>query len=229
MNENMTPVTIGYWDMKGSAEYPRWVASYLGIPFIAKTHNQDWFEKGEKFLVGLDFPNLPYLIDGDYKMSESKAIAYYIAAKANNTEILGGDLFGQAKVRQIIDVACDINSAFQKDLWGPLKGDMVSDIKKAVTEGAIPEKIGQLSRYLGKRKVFVGQKPTLADLFVAHLNWVFSIIIRSSGNECPFRAHTNLLDHVNMVISLPGIAEWIAKDNKCLIPARFFPFPLLDK
>ena len=140
MNENMTPVTIGYWDMKGSAEYPRWVASYLGIPFIAKTHNQDWFEKGEKFLVGLDFPNLPYLIDGDYKMSESKAIAYYIAAKANNTEILGGDLFGQAKVRQIIDVACDINSAFQKDLWGPLKGDMVSDIKKAVTEGAIPEK-----------------------------------------------------------------------------------------
>jgi len=224
----MTPITIGYWDTKGGAEYPKWVASYLGVPFIEKIHNQDWIEKGEKFSLGLDFPNLPYLIDGDFKMCESQAMAYYFAAKANNTEILGGDLFGQAKVRQILDVACDVNSAFQKALWSPQNTDIVSNIKKVVSEGAFPEKIELLSRYLGDRKYFVDDKPTLADLFIADVNQILSLLIRSSGNECPFRKHDNLTNHLRMVRGLPGIAEWIEKDKKLLIPDGVFPFPILD-
>ena len=35
----------------------------------------------EKFRIGLDFPNLPYFIDGDVKVTESKSIMKYIAKK----------------------------------------------------------------------------------------------------------------------------------------------------
>ena len=35
----------------------------------------------EKFDLGLDFPNLPYLIDGDVKLSESKSIMKYLCKK----------------------------------------------------------------------------------------------------------------------------------------------------
>jgi hypothetical protein len=33
--------------------------------------------------LGLDFPNLPYVIDGKYKISESAAVGEYMALKAN--------------------------------------------------------------------------------------------------------------------------------------------------
>lgn len=44
----------------------------------------------EKFNLGLDFPNLPYFIDGDYKITETLAIHAYIAEKWN-PELLGKD------------------------------------------------------------------------------------------------------------------------------------------
>ena len=34
-----------------------------------------------KHTIGMDYPNLPYLIDGDVKMSESLAMLKYIARK----------------------------------------------------------------------------------------------------------------------------------------------------
>ncbi|MCP6711196.1 hypothetical protein NL489_28010, partial [Klebsiella pneumoniae] len=37
----------------------------------------------EKFKLGLDFPNLPYLIDGPNKITQSNAILRYIARKHN--------------------------------------------------------------------------------------------------------------------------------------------------
>ena len=38
-----------------------------------------WFDV--KFTLGMDFPNLPYFIDGDLKLSETAAIHRYIADK----------------------------------------------------------------------------------------------------------------------------------------------------
>jgi len=41
--------------------------------------NMDEWKKGDKLTLRADFPNLPYLIDGDVKMTESRAILKYIA------------------------------------------------------------------------------------------------------------------------------------------------------
>uniref|UniRef100_A0A4X1UTN1 glutathione transferase n=1 Tax=Sus scrofa TaxID=9823 RepID=A0A4X1UTN1_PIG len=40
----------------------------------------------DKFKLGLDFPNLPYLIDGAHKLTQSNAILRYIARKHNMFE-----------------------------------------------------------------------------------------------------------------------------------------------
>ena len=46
----------------------------------APEHNKDcWFSV--KNTLGLDFPNLPYLFDGDVNLTESMAIHKYIARK----------------------------------------------------------------------------------------------------------------------------------------------------
>uniref|UniRef100_A0A8C8VVT6 glutathione transferase n=1 Tax=Peromyscus maniculatus bairdii TaxID=230844 RepID=A0A8C8VVT6_PERMB len=43
----------------------------------------------DKFKLGLDFPNLPYLIDGSHKITQSNAIMRYIARKNNLCEWAG--------------------------------------------------------------------------------------------------------------------------------------------
>jgi glutathione S-transferase len=42
--------------------------------------------------LGLIFPNLPYVIDGDFKLTESKAIHLYIIKKSGKTDLLGKGL-----------------------------------------------------------------------------------------------------------------------------------------
>ena len=43
-----------------------------------------------KFDKGLDFPNLPYIIDGEFKLCESMAIYMYLAHKYSKS-LLGKD------------------------------------------------------------------------------------------------------------------------------------------
>ena len=76
----MAPMKIGYWDIRGFAEPIRMLLKHLNIEFEEKRygfgneseasfpHRDEWL--AEKFNLGLDFPNLPYLIDGDFKMTE---------------------------------------------------------------------------------------------------------------------------------------------------------------
>ena len=54
------------------------------------------------------FPNLPYLVDGNYKMSESLAIVKYIVNKSGKKELAGNNLKDQAIVDNLIGVFYDI-------------------------------------------------------------------------------------------------------------------------
>lgn len=85
----MTTVPIlGYWNIRGLGASIRYILTFLNVPFENKLYNQgqapdfdrsEWLN--EKPNLGLDFPNLPYLIDGDFKMTESAAIIKYICKK----------------------------------------------------------------------------------------------------------------------------------------------------
>lgn len=48
--------------------------------------------------MGMDFPALPYITDGDYKLSETDAILHYICFKANKEVLLGKDIKDKVKV-----------------------------------------------------------------------------------------------------------------------------------
>ena len=47
---------------------------------------EEWLK--DKYSLGLDFPNLPYFIDGDVRITETVAIHKYIAGKWG-PELLG--------------------------------------------------------------------------------------------------------------------------------------------
>lgn len=58
----------------------RLLLAYTGLEWTDRTYTgpETWFGSGDKLKLGLDFPNLPYLIKGNFKLTESSAIAKYI-------------------------------------------------------------------------------------------------------------------------------------------------------
>ncbi|KAB8151304.1 glutathione S-transferase Mu, partial [Raoultella ornithinolytica] len=84
------PMTLGYWDIRGLAHAIRLLLEYTETSYEERRYTMgdapdydqsQWLN--EKFKLGLDFPNLPYLIDGPNKITQSNAILRYIARKHN--------------------------------------------------------------------------------------------------------------------------------------------------
>jgi glutathione S-transferase len=76
---------------------------FQGIKFedFHYTHTADQQSRkawlNQKAVTGLDFPNLPYLIDGDFKISDHMAIHRYVAQKWC-PDLLGKTLEQRARV-----------------------------------------------------------------------------------------------------------------------------------
>nr|XP_042135646.1 glutathione S-transferase Mu 7 isoform X3 [Peromyscus maniculatus bairdii] len=106
----------------------------------------------EKFKLGLDFPNLPYLIDGSHKITQSNAILRYLARKHNlcgeteeeriRVDILENQLMDN---RMVLARLC-YNPDFEKLKPGYLE--------------QLPEMMRLYSEFLGKRPWFAGDKIT---------------------------------------------------------------------
>ena len=83
------PLTIAYWKIRGFVSGLRYQLAATGIKDYVMTEyevgegpefNKDqWLDV--KHNLGLAFPNLPYLIDGDHSLTETVAIHFYLAGK----------------------------------------------------------------------------------------------------------------------------------------------------
>ena len=70
---------LGYWGIRAGTrgQVCRYLFAHGGIDFEDKRYVKEEWE-ADKFNLGLDFPNLPHVIDGDFKLTESKAVHVYI-------------------------------------------------------------------------------------------------------------------------------------------------------
>lgn len=105
----MADITLAYWAIRGLGQIPRLLLAYTGLKFTEKQYTapDQWFG-ADKDTLGLPFPNLPYLLQGDFKLTESSAIANYIAVIGNKPELLGKTPQDQAVVNEILGVLGDI-------------------------------------------------------------------------------------------------------------------------
>jgi glutathione S-transferase len=107
----MTTVTLGYWKLRGLGQTIRHLLSYTETPFqevqYEFSNKEQWFEQDKKN-IGFDFPNLPYIVDGEYKLTESSAIAKYVIRKSGRTELLGKSLQDEGLVENLVGVINDL-------------------------------------------------------------------------------------------------------------------------
>lgn len=133
--EDHTPV-LGHWDIRGLAQAIRYQLVFCGVEFddFYHYHSEDqqatqdsWDRKKDK--LGLDFPALPYFIDGKFKATSHLAIHQYVADKWM-PELLGKTKKAKAQVdcmagvisgvRKFIDDTCLSGDISQRRLAGEI-------------------------------------------------------------------------------------------------------------
>jgi len=182
--KNLSEPVLGYWRMQGSAQPIRYVFEYFNIPYSEK-HYEDWEDwSKEKFRLGLEFPNLPYLIDNEYRITESSAILEYPALKAKQPRLLGGDDLDRLKVKELIGVLTDV----KKEIFNVVLGDKVGwqDRKKECMQKIDP-KLNYLNKFLGSANYLLGYV-TIADFTLFYL----LDLISNFETEIGLKQYTNL-------------------------------------
>uniref|UniRef100_A0A3Q2XFU8 glutathione transferase n=1 Tax=Haplochromis burtoni TaxID=8153 RepID=A0A3Q2XFU8_HAPBU len=109
---------LGYWDTRGLGQHIRLLLEYTGDKYEEKQYvcgEAPDYDKSQwtdvKFKLGMDFPNLPYLVDGNRKIPQSNAIMRYIARKHN---MCGETEDEKIRVDVLENQAMDLRLAFIK-------------------------------------------------------------------------------------------------------------------
>ncbi|XP_069489089.1 glutathione S-transferase Mu 2-like [Ambystoma mexicanum] len=155
--------TLGYWDIRGLAHSIRLLLEYTGTKYEDKMYTcgpdddrTEWLK--EKETLGLDFPNLPYFIDGPVKLTQSNAILRYIARKHN---LCGESEEEMVRVDLLEGQAMDFRTQLATLAYSPDFEALKDPYLKQ-----LPDKLKLFSEFLGQRKWFAGEKITFADFLV---------------------------------------------------------------
>eukprot|EP00112_Aurelia_sp_Birch-Aquarium-sp1_P014664 Seg318.20 transcript_id=Seg318.20/GoldUCD/mRNA.D3Y31 product="Glutathione S-transferase Yb-3" protein_id=Seg318.20/GoldUCD/D3Y31 len=205
--KEMAP-TLAYWKIRGLAQPLRLILGYSKADFEDKCYEQGdgpefdiscW--TSVKFDLGLDFPNLPYYIDGDIKITQSNAILRYLGRKF---KLDGETEEEKRRVDLMENQAMDFRNAWVGLCYNPKFDEMVDGYKKK-----IGPMIQKFSDYLGERKFFAGEKLTMVDFVMYEL-----LDQHKAYDDSFLEPHKNLQDFLKRFEAIPEIAEF-QKSEKC--------------
>ena len=156
---------LGYLNTRCLASSIRLLLNFLKIDFEDKMYpnhidnRKEWLD--HKNNLGLSFPNLPYLVDGDFQMTEHIPIHEYIAEKFR-PELLGRSVEERATVKMLVSVL----RGFKWDhiIWGCYGLDSPPKGKEGVLE-KLEETLPLFEKYLGMKKFLVGEQITWVDFY----------------------------------------------------------------
>jgi len=88
--------TLGYWNVRGLGSQIRYLLRHCEVEFEEELFEQtfddnaegydrwnrdDWMKRKSELQVQMEFPNLPFFLDGDVKLVQASAIQRYICHK----------------------------------------------------------------------------------------------------------------------------------------------------
>ena len=134
---------------------------YNDVPFEKITYTKEctekWLEEDKKN-QGIAFPNLPYLIDGDLKLSQSNSIMKYLEKKYGS--YFTGDLAHDIKFDILLESIVDIRGPFTNMCYG--EGEMAKK-KDAYLSPRTLFKWEYFDGYLKDKKYLTGDSLCAAD------------------------------------------------------------------
>ena len=157
----MAKITVGYWALRALVEPIHLYLEYKGIPYEKKSYTFDnsaeWFET-DKANLGIDFPNIPYIIDGDVKLAQSCTILKYLEKKYG--DFCNGDPAHDAKLDLMLETIQDLRMPFLLMCVGP--GEFAEKRERYATDRLL-KKWEYFDGWLSTRKFMTGDSLCVAD------------------------------------------------------------------
>ena len=212
-----------YWEFKGRAVDIRTLLSYL------KVNYQEIILKGEEWGglqkslsdSGFNFPNLPMIDDGGFKLSESKAVLAYLAESKGNYTLLGKTPQDRAIVRQIEGVDNEIRELILKNIFSP---DYKANIQELARNEKLLRAVKRLEQHFSDGRRFAVGYLTIADIVIANAYKLLNHVFKSAGLKNPTE-NKILYDHAIRMDNLPGVREYYTSDeykNRIFFPMPWF-------
>jgi len=207
----MAPI-LGYWKIRGLAQAIRNLLTYAGEEFEDKMYQtgpapdfdrSSWLD--DKFKLNLDFPNLPYYIDGDVKLTQSTAILRYVARKHN---LLGKTEEERIRADMLLNQIEDYRRNFVMLCYDPNFEDLKAGYLKE-----LPNVLKALSDFLGKNKFFAGENVTMVD-FLAYEFLHQQVTLKPDSLD----EFSNLKEFKESFESLPTLSDYLKNSPASKLP-----------
>lgn len=204
-------LTLGYWDIRGFAEPVRLLLHYTKTPFTNKLYpvgdapnfkRDEWLK--DKNSLGLDFPNLPYLIDGDLKLSQARTILTHLGRKFN---LIGNNERETALIELLLDQSNDLRQELNNVCYRAINFDSVR--KKFCTE-TLPIHLKLFEAFLvrHKKKWLISDTLTIADFqFFEYLDHCWLI---SNNNWADY---PKILAYMKAFRELPELQKYLHNEH----------------
>jgi len=205
----MSVPVLCYWELRGLAQPIRLLLNYTETEFEDRKlvhgpapgyDRSCWTDV--KFNLGLDFPNLPYYVDGEVKITQSNAILRYIARK---NDMVGKTEKEKVRVDMMADEYMDLRNGWIKLCYNP---DFENLKDTYLTE--LPKKLQQFSDFLGNKPWFAGESLTFVDFAMYEMLDQHKYL----APDC-LRQMDNLQKFQQRIEGLPKISEFM-KSTKFL-------------
>lgn len=198
-------MVLGYWKIRGIAAGMRQQLVYCGVEFENKMYevgdapeySRDvWFN--EKPKLGMDFPNLPYFMDGSFKMTESLPIHEYIADKWCPA-LKGKTPQMRAKVNMLAAIVGELKMGVTMPCYSGDKDKLMD---------AISSKLPGILKFKGDNKFLVGNDVTYVDFYFFEL-----VNLMAYVKQDLFSEYSALEAYVKSMHSLPKLGAYLADPN----------------
>ncbi len=153
--EESNKLLLCYWQVRGRVQPVRYLLEYLQLPYEEKRYDlasyEDWFVKDKPNYPG-DFPNLPYMKDGERFVSETEAIYRYICYKSGRKDLLGKTEDDEITVSSTRWVIYDAVQSVGELAYNPV----YESIKESTLEEKVLPKLSNISKFLGDKEFLQG-------------------------------------------------------------------------
>jgi len=210
-------MVLGYWKIRGLAQPIRLLLEYTHTPFEDKHYEigpgpdfdrSAW--TNEKYKLGLNFPNLPYLIDPrtNLKLTQSNAILLYLGQRH---QLAGDNASEAAVVNMILGHIYDLRDQISRIAYDA----KYEDRKAEFFSGSMKTNVTEIESFLADgRKWSAGHKLSIADFVLYEV----MSVCREMNPEVLASA-PKIQEHLTRFESLPAIAAYLKSD-------RYFARPI---